>query len=131
VVRHSIKTGGAYQWFIWPMWGFFQNRGYYQFTNGFTTDIGANDCTGSSTTKKPLTVRPGARSLHWEKALCACPIEYWEGNNLTLRIRPEAFRAVMYRHWDSIQHDCHHALLFKKNKHTLNVNTLLTSVSYQ
>src|SRR5882757_2541407 len=46
--RHSLKTGGAYQWFIWPMWGFFQNRGYYQFTNGFTTDIGANDGTGSA-----------------------------------------------------------------------------------
>jgi hypothetical protein len=30
------------------MWGFFQNRGYYQFTNGFTTDIGANDGTGSA-----------------------------------------------------------------------------------
>ena len=41
VGRHSLKFGGAYQWFIWPMWGFFQNRGYYQFTNGFTTDIGA------------------------------------------------------------------------------------------
>jgi len=46
--RHSLKSGGAYQWFIWPMWGFFQNRGYYQFTNGFTTDTGANDGTGSA-----------------------------------------------------------------------------------
>ena len=47
VGRHSLKFGGLYQKFIWPMWGFFQNRGYYQFTNGFTTDIGANDGTGS------------------------------------------------------------------------------------
>jgi hypothetical protein len=46
--RHSVQFGGAYQRFIWPMWGFFQNRGYYQFTNGFTTDIGANDGTGSA-----------------------------------------------------------------------------------
>jgi hypothetical protein len=46
--RHSLKFGGVYQRFIWPMWGFFQNRGYYQFTNGFTTDIGANDGTGSA-----------------------------------------------------------------------------------
>ncbi len=46
--RHSLKFGGLYQKFIWPMWGFFQNRGYYQFTNGFTTDIGANDGTGSA-----------------------------------------------------------------------------------
>ena len=47
VGNHSLKFGTAYQRFIWPMWGFFQNRGYYQFTNGFTTDIGANDGTGS------------------------------------------------------------------------------------
>jgi hypothetical protein len=46
--RHSLKFGAVYQRFIWPMWGFFQNRGYYQFTNGFTTDIGANDGTGSA-----------------------------------------------------------------------------------
>jgi Carboxypeptidase regulatory-like domain len=48
VGRHSLQFGGLYQRFIWPMWGFFQNRGYYQFTNGFTTDIGANDGTGSA-----------------------------------------------------------------------------------
>src|ERR1017187_9754220 len=48
VGRHSLKFGGLYQKYIWPMWGFFQNRGYYQFTNGFTTDIGANDGTGSA-----------------------------------------------------------------------------------
>ena len=47
VGKHSLKFGGAYQKYIWPMWGFFQNRGFYQFTNGFTTDIGANDGTGS------------------------------------------------------------------------------------
>jgi len=29
--RHSTKFGGVYQKFIWPMWGFFQNRGYYQY----------------------------------------------------------------------------------------------------
>jgi hypothetical protein len=45
--KHSVKFGGVYQRYIWPMWGFFQNRGFYQFTNGFTTDIGANDGTGS------------------------------------------------------------------------------------
>ena len=47
--RHSAKFGGAYQKFIWPMWGFFQNRGYYQYTNGYTTEYGLNDgSTGSS-----------------------------------------------------------------------------------
>jgi hypothetical protein len=46
--RHSLKLGGSYRHFIWPMWGFFQNRGYYQFTNGFTTRTATNDGTGSA-----------------------------------------------------------------------------------
>jgi outer membrane receptor protein involved in Fe transport len=46
--RHSLKLGGSYRHFIWPMWGFFQNRGYYQFTNGFTTQTATNDGTGSA-----------------------------------------------------------------------------------
>jgi hypothetical protein len=45
---HSFKLGGSYRYFIWPMWGFFQNRGYYQFTNGFTTATATNDGTGSA-----------------------------------------------------------------------------------
>ncbi len=45
--RHSLKFGGSYRWYIWPMWGFFQNRGYYQFTNGFTAATLTNDGTGS------------------------------------------------------------------------------------
>lgn len=48
VGRHSLKLGGSYRHFIWPMWGFFQNRGYYQFTNGFTTRTATNDGTGSA-----------------------------------------------------------------------------------
>ena len=46
--RHSLKFGGSYRDFIWPMWGFFQNRGYYQFTSGFTTRTATNDGTGSA-----------------------------------------------------------------------------------
>jgi hypothetical protein len=46
--RHGFQFGGSFRRFIWPMWGFFQNRGYYQFTNGFTTDDGTNDGTGSA-----------------------------------------------------------------------------------
>jgi Carboxypeptidase regulatory-like domain len=45
--RHAIKFGGDFHWFTWPMWGFFQNRGYYQFTNGYTTEFGFNDGSGS------------------------------------------------------------------------------------
>jgi hypothetical protein len=46
--RHGIKIGGDFHRYWWPMWGFFQNRGYYQFTNGYTTDKGFNDGTGSA-----------------------------------------------------------------------------------
>ncbi len=45
--RHGIKLGGDFHWYTWPMWGFFQNRGYYQFTNGYTTEFGFNDGSGS------------------------------------------------------------------------------------
>jgi len=45
--RHSVKVGGGYLPFFWPMWGFFQTRGYYQFTSGFTTRTASNDSTGS------------------------------------------------------------------------------------
>src|SRR5450432_957857 len=45
--RHGIKVGGDYHWYTWPMWGFFQNRGYYQFTNGYTTESGFNDGSGN------------------------------------------------------------------------------------
>ena len=48
VGKHSLKLGASYRYFIWPMWGFFQNRGYYQFTNGFTTQTATNDGTGSA-----------------------------------------------------------------------------------
>src|SRR6266568_3849009 len=46
--RHSLKSGGSFRRYIWPMWGFFQNRGYYQFTSGYTTRAGTNDGTGSA-----------------------------------------------------------------------------------
>jgi len=45
--RHGMKFGGDFRRYIWPMWGFFQNRGYYQFTNGYTTEFGFNDGSGS------------------------------------------------------------------------------------
>jgi hypothetical protein len=46
--RHSLKIGGDLRNFDWPMWGFFQSRGYYQFTNGATTQTATNDGTGDA-----------------------------------------------------------------------------------
>lgn len=46
--RHSLKVGGDFRDYDWPMWGFFQNRGYYQFTNGFTTQTATNDGSGAA-----------------------------------------------------------------------------------
>ena len=61
VGRHSVKFGGAYQKFIWPMWGFFQNRGYYQFTNGYTTQYALNDGVSGSALADFLLELPAAR----------------------------------------------------------------------
>ena len=61
VGRHSAKFGGAYQKFIWPMWGFFQNRGYYQYTNGFTTEYALNDHKTGSALASFLLGLPAAR----------------------------------------------------------------------
>ena len=59
--RHSAKLGATYQRFIWPMWGFFQNRGYYQFTNGFTTEYALNDGSTGSALASFLLGLPAAR----------------------------------------------------------------------
>src|SRR5438876_3243549 len=45
--RHGTKFGAEFHRYIWPMWGFFQNRGYYQYTTGYTTEFGFNDGSGS------------------------------------------------------------------------------------
>jgi len=45
--RHGMKFGGDFHRYIWPMWGFFQNRGYYQYTTGYTTEFGFNNGSGS------------------------------------------------------------------------------------
>ena len=45
---HSIKMGGSYRWYIWPMQALVQSRGYYAFTPGFTTQTATNDGTGSA-----------------------------------------------------------------------------------
>src|SRR6266481_2512893 len=45
--RHAMKFGGEFHRYIWPMRGFFQNRGYYQYTTGYTTEFGFNDGSGS------------------------------------------------------------------------------------
>ncbi len=59
--RHNAKFGAAYQKFIWPMWGFFQNRGYYQFTNGYTTQYALNDGSTGSALANFLLGLPAAR----------------------------------------------------------------------
>jgi hypothetical protein len=46
--RHSMKFGGSYRWYIWPMWALVQSRGYYSFTSGFTTRTATNDGTGAA-----------------------------------------------------------------------------------
>ncbi len=44
--NHALKLGGDARRFRWPMLGFFQNRGYFQFSRGFTSRTATNDGTG-------------------------------------------------------------------------------------
>src|SRR5207237_202559 len=46
--RHSVKFGGGVKRLIWPMWAYVLSRGYYQFTNGYTTQTATSDGTGSA-----------------------------------------------------------------------------------
>lgn len=45
---HSVKAGGDLRFFRWDMLGFFQNRGFFSFTPGFTTRTATNDGTGNA-----------------------------------------------------------------------------------
>ncbi len=45
--NHSLKVGGDIRYFRWNMRGFFQNRGFFTFTSGFTTRTATSDGTGS------------------------------------------------------------------------------------
>jgi hypothetical protein len=60
--RHSIKFGGSYRWYIWPMWALVQSRGYYSFTSGFTTATATSDGTGSALASFLLGL-PASRQL--------------------------------------------------------------------
>jgi hypothetical protein len=46
--KHSVKFGGDARYFKWDMLGFFQNRGFFSFTPGFTTRTATNDGTGDA-----------------------------------------------------------------------------------
>ncbi|HEV8132631.1 MAG TPA: carboxypeptidase regulatory-like domain-containing protein [Acidobacteriota bacterium] len=45
---HSFKFGGDVRRFRWNMLGFFQNRGFFSFSPGFTTRTASNDGTGNA-----------------------------------------------------------------------------------
>ena len=45
---HALKFGGDVERFRWNMNGFFQNRGYFQFSPGFTSRTLTNDGTGNA-----------------------------------------------------------------------------------
>jgi len=60
--RHSLKIGGSYRWYVWPMWALVQSRGLYNFTSGFTTQTATNDGTGSALASFLLGL-PASRQL--------------------------------------------------------------------
>ena len=56
---HGLKFGAEWNRYFWPMWGFFQNRGYYQYTTGYTTEFGFNDGSGSGLASMLLSLPAG------------------------------------------------------------------------
>ena len=46
--KHSVKFGGDARKFNWDMLGFFQNRGYFQFTTPITSRTSLADGTGNA-----------------------------------------------------------------------------------
>jgi hypothetical protein len=96
--RHSFRFGGAYRWYIWPMWGFFQNRGYYQFTTGFTTQTATNDNTGSALASFLLGL-PAVSQL--QAGIPSMNLRQWQANAYgedTWRIGPKTTLALGLRY---------------------------------
>ncbi len=75
--HHSLEIGGGYLPFFWPMWGFFETRGYYQFTNGFTTQTATNDGTGSGLASFLLAL-PVVKQV--QAGVPAMNLRQWYGN---------------------------------------------------
>jgi hypothetical protein len=75
--NHALSLGGDYRRFYWPMWGFFENRGYYQFTNGYTTRTGSNDGTGSAFADFLLGL-PVVRQV--QEGVPKMDLEQWNGD---------------------------------------------------
>ena len=92
--RHSLKFRASYRRFIWPMWGFFQNRGYYQFTNGFTTRTATNDNTGSALASFLLGL-PAVKRAKQGFRRCNC------GNGMPTGLSKTAFKYGGVPLWSS------------------------------
>jgi carboxypeptidase family protein len=77
--RHSVKFGGGYQRFIWPMWAFVQSRGYYQYTNGYTTQYALNDGSTGSALASFLLGLPAARQAQ-TGGIPVMQLRQWQAN---------------------------------------------------
>ena len=82
--RHSMKFGGSYRWYIWPMWALVQSRGYYSFTSGFTTQTATNDGTGAALASFLLGL-PASRQV--QNGVPTMDLRQWSGRRLRRRTR--------------------------------------------
>lgn len=86
--RHSLKFGGSYRWYIWPMWALVQSRGYYSFTSGFTTQTATNDRSGDALASFLLGL-PAARQV--QNGVPTMDLRQWQADAFvqdTWRITP-------------------------------------------
>ncbi|HCC58503.1 MAG TPA: hypothetical protein DEQ47_14845 [Solibacterales bacterium] len=88
VGRHSLKFGGSYRWYIWPMWALVQSRGFYSFTPGFTTQTATNDRTGDALASFLLGL-PAARQV--QNGVPTMDLRQWQADAFvqdTWRVTP-------------------------------------------
>ena len=112
--RHSMKFGGSYRWFIWPMWALVQSRGYYSFTSGFTTQTATNDGTGAAMASFLLGL-PASRQV--QNGVPTMDLRQWQASAFvqdTWRVTPHttidaglryefmAPLADVTRHWSNL-----------------------------
>jgi hypothetical protein len=112
--RHSMKFGGSYRWFIWPMWALVQSRGYYSFTSGFTTQTATNDGTGAALASFLLGL-PASRQV--QNGVPTMDLRQWQASAFvqdTWRVTPHttidaglryefmAPLADVTRHWSNL-----------------------------
>jgi len=73
--RHGLKFGVSYRHYIWPMWGFFQNRGFYHVSSPAMKVRPRSRCTCRTENRLAATTLPVRRcGSPWSVRLNSPPL---------------------------------------------------------